>query len=125
MWLNLLKCVTQITQMWKRMHKTHKTDESICIIRFWINEYSFIITVTLFCRKISYVAIYALSGKKVIGQKFACVNFWQIWCLFGRLMSYLWKGTFDKSDQFWEDKAQSHKLELQLRSPSKSFSVEF
>ena len=23
----------------------------------------------------SYVAIYALSGKKIIGQKFACVNF--------------------------------------------------
>ena len=33
------------------------------------------ITVTLFCRKMSYVAIYALSGKKIIGQKFACVNF--------------------------------------------------
>ena len=33
------------------------------------------ITVTLFCREMSYVAIYALSGKKIIGQKFACVNF--------------------------------------------------
>ena len=33
------------------------------------------ITVTLFCRKMSYVAIYALSGKKIIRQKFACVNF--------------------------------------------------
>ena len=32
------------------------------------------ITVTLFCRKMSYVAIYALSGKKIIRQKFACVN---------------------------------------------------
>ena len=46
-----------------------------CIIGFWIYEYGFMITVTLFCRKMSYVAIYALSGKKIIGQKFACVKF--------------------------------------------------
>ena len=34
-----------------------------------------IITVSLFCREMSYVAIYALSGKFFLGEKSACVNF--------------------------------------------------